>query len=94
MKLTIYGTASCANCKAFLSMAKARGFDPSYVLIDSDPALYDQFREIADLNYGVGSPVSLPLVVLEADQVGAVTAGLQGGLSTLTLAQSIKEDQK
>lgn len=94
MKLTIYGTASCANCKAFLSMAKARGFDPHYVLIDSDPALYDQFREIADRTYGLGATVSLPMVVLESDQCGAVTTGLQGSLSTLTLAQSIKEDQQ
>uniref|UniRef100_A0A6H1ZYT5 Putative glutaredoxin n=1 Tax=viral metagenome TaxID=1070528 RepID=A0A6H1ZYT5_9ZZZZ len=91
MTFVVYGTAACANCKALVSMAKARGIEPVYHLIDSDPALYDQFRELADLNFGLGATVQLPFVVVTGKDVSSVHTGIQGGMEALKFYQSIKE---
>lgn len=91
MHLTIYGTAACANCKALVSMTKARGIEPVYHLIDSDPTLYDQFRELVDLNFGLGATVQLPFVVITGEDVSSVHTGMQGGMEALKFYQSIKE---
>ena len=91
MTFVVYGTAACANCKALVSMAKARGIEPVYHLIDSDPTLYDQFRELADLNFGTGAAVQLPFVVITGKDVSSVHTGMQGGMEALKFYQSIKE---
>lgn len=75
--LTVYGTTTCANCKAFLSMAKAKGHDPVYHLIDQDEAAKAAYENLA-----MGHR-ALPLVVRETDTSKIITQGLQAAISLL-----------
>lgn len=77
MDMTIYGTSTCAQCKTFLSMAKARGIEPQYVLIDQDDAARATYETLA-----MGHR-ALPLVVVKKDTAQVITQGLQAAISLL-----------
>lgn len=91
MKLTIFGTNACANCKTILSMAKAKGLDPEYTLIDSSEEVEARFRATVESFYGDGASIQLPLVLVTDEQIEVAFMGLKEGINGLTFAKQVQE---
>jgi glutaredoxin-related protein len=90
MKVTIFGSTTCANCKSLLAIAKSRKLNPEYINIDTAPVNYHLFRDIVEANFGEDSRATLPLMLVEQDGVEVVTTGLPDSLKALQTYKAVK----
>lgn len=87
MKMTIYGSTSCASCKSLRMAALALNIDLTYITIDDNRESYAKFRKFADEQFGEGTQVTLPVTLLDDGNLQEVSVGFMPGMALLRKAR-------